>query len=296
MAKKITELPRLASRRIDAHKGLYGRILVLGGSRGMIGAPSLAAQAAFRSGAGLVRVAAPRSIQLSVAQLAPCATTIPLPEDEKGLISGDAINDILEALDDNDSLAMGCGMGQSVELQEVIKQVINNCPKPMVIDADGLNNLAASGIGSLQLNDNTILTPHPGEIKRLWKGYFREDMPSDRVRQAEMLSQRSGAVVVLKGAGTVVTDGISTYVNETGNPGMATGGTGDVLTGCIGALLGRQEGGLSALNAAILGVYVHGRAGDLAVAGLGETALMASDLIDWLGEAWASLEEEPESG
>ena len=261
----------------------------------MIGAPSLAANAALRSGAGLVRVAAPGSIQLSVAVLTPCATTIPLAEDGQGMISREAINDIVGALADNDSLAVGCGMGQSVEIQEVMKQIIANCDKPMVIDADGLNNLAAVGGASLQLTANTVLTPHPGEMERMWKGYFREEMPAERVKQAELMAKRSGAVVALKGAGTVISDGESTYVNETGNPGMATGGTGDVLTGIIAALLGRKEGALDALNSAILGVYVHGRAGDIAASVMGETGLMASDLIDFLGEAWESLEETGEN-
>jgi len=296
MAKRIVEIPKLSPRAKDAHKGLYGKVLVVGGSRGMVGAPALTANAAFRSGAGLVRVATPRSIQLSVAVLTPCATTIPLSEDNNGLISTEAIHDILRALEDNDSLALGCGMGQSIAIQEVMKQLISNCDKPMVIDADGLNNLAAIGGESLQLSANTVLTPHPGEMKSLWKGYFREEMPIEREKQAELMAKRGGAVVAVKGAGTVITDGERTYVNDTGNPGMATGGTGDVLTGIIAALLARKEGEMDALSAAILGVYVHGRAGDLAELVLGETGMMASDLLDFLSETWGNLEETEENG
>jgi len=289
MAEKITTIPQLKPRAVDAHKGLYGKVLVVGGSRGMIGAVSLAGNAALRSGAGLVRVATPGSIQLSVAQITPCATTIMLVEDEKGKISRDAVKDILGAMEDNDSMALGPGMGQSVELQEVMKEVVGQCQKPMVIDADGLNNLAGLVGGGLQLPENTVLTPHPGEMKRLWRAYFREELPADRLEQAEKLAERAGAVVALKGAGTVVTDGKRTYVNDSGNPGMATGGMGDVLTGIIGALLANKADKLSALNAAILGVYVHGRAGDQAAAVQGEIAMMASDLLDWLGDAWGSL-------
>jgi len=212
-----------------------------------------------------------------------------LAEDEKGRIGRAAVREILGAVEDNDSVALGPGMGQSVELQEVMKEVVGQCRKPMVIDADGLNNLAGLLGGGMQLPENTVLTPHPGEMKRLWRGYFREEMPIDRQEQAEKLAQRCGAVVALKGAGTVVTDGTRTYVNDTGNPGMATGGMGDVLTGMIGALLANRADKLSALNAAILGVYVHGRAGDQAAAVQGEVALMASDLLDWLGDAWGSL-------
>ena len=289
MAEIITTIPQLKPRAVDAHKGFYGKVLVVGGSRGMIGAPSLAGNAALRSGAGLVRVATPGSIQLSVAQITPCATSISLAEDEKGLISRAAVGEILGALDDNDSVALGPGMGQSVALQEVMKEVVGRCHKPMVIDADGLNNLVGLVGGGLQLPENTVLTPHPGEMKRLWRAYFREGLPVERVEQAEKLAERVGAVVVLKGAGTVVTDGARTYVNETGNPGMATGGMGDVLTGVIGALLANGADKLSALNASILGVYVHGRAGDQAAAVQGEVALMASDLLDWLGDGWGGM-------
>ncbi|MCP4708466.1 MAG: NAD(P)H-hydrate dehydratase [Planctomycetes bacterium] len=289
MAEIVTSIPQLKPRAVDAHKGLYGKVLVVGGSRGMVGAPSLAGNAALRSGAGLVRIAVPESIQLSVAQITPCATTIPLAEDENGRISREAIRDILGAIEDNDSVALGPGMGQSVELQEVMKEVVSKCQKPMVIDADGLNNLTGLVGGGLQLPENTVLTPHPGEMKRLWRAYFREELPEDRQEQAEKLAERAKAVVVLKGAETVVTDGARTYVNVTGNPGMATGGMGDVLTGIIGALLANQADKLSALNAAILGVYVHGRAGDQAAAVQGEVAMMASDLLDWLGDGWNSL-------
>lgn len=290
MTQRINTIPQLAPRATDAHKGDFGKVLIVGGSRGMIGAPSLAANAALRSGAGLVRVAIPETIQLTVAQLTPCATTIPL-EDDEGLISRRALNDIFNALEDNDTLALGPGLGQSNELAEIVQTVVSQCKKPLVIDADGLNNLAAAGGISLDLGSRAVLTPHPGEMRRLWRAYFREEIPTNRTEQAEKLAQHTGAIVVLKGAGTVVTDGKSTYINETGNPGMATGGTGDVLTGCIAALLARQgDGAVTALDAAVLGVYVHGRAGDLAGAAMGQTALIATDLLDWLVQAWKILE------
>ena len=291
MSQRITTIPKLTPRTAQAHKGDFGKVLIVGGSRGMVGAPSLAANAALRSGAGLVRVAVPQTIQLTVAQLTPCATTIPLAEDNKGFLSRHALNDILNALEDNDVLALGPGLGQTNELTELVPTVINQCDKPMIIDADGLNNLAAVGSNAWKLGPNTVLTPHPGEMRRLWQGCFREEMPADRTEQAEKLARRTHTVVVLKGAGTVVTDGKSTYINETGNPGMATGGTGDVLTGCIAALSARQgTAAMSVLDAAILAVYVHGRAGDLAAAVMGQTALIAADLIDRLCQAWQMLE------
>ena len=179
-------------------------------------------------------------------------------------------------------------------MQTVVESVLNHCDRPIVIDADGLNNLAAAKRGKdLQLLQNTILTPHPGEMNRLWDAFFREPLPPKRPDQAEKLAQRCGAVVVLKGAGTIVTDGKNTYVNKTGNPGMATAGSGDVLTGCIAALIARQgpAGTLSLLEAAVLGVFVHGRAGDLAATVLGETSVTAGDILDFLPDAWQSLAE-----
>jgi len=277
----ITDIPQLPTRLRDGHKGDYGKILIIGGSRGMIGAPSLAAQAALRSGAGLVRIAVPESIQLSVAQLTPCATTIPLAEDEKGMLSRAGEVEISQALADIDVVALGPGLGLSNDLQGIVTKVVKDFVGPIVIDADGLNNLAAAGV--MQLTANTILTPHPGEMQRLWRACFREKLPEQRQEQAEKLALRCGAVVALKGAGTVITDGKKTYINTTGNPGMATGGSGDVLTGCIAALAGQ---GLSALNASILGVYAHGYAGDLAAKELSETAMTANDIIEYLGRAW----------
>ncbi len=294
MAKAIKTIPTLGPRPDDAHKGLFGKVLIIGGSRGMVGAPALAANAALRSGAGLVRVAVPEVIQLSIAQLTPCATTIPLAQDAEGLISRDAIPVILQAIQDNDALALGPGIAQSNELQALVESILNQCDRPIVIDADGLNNLAAVKRGKeLQLPENAILTPHPGEMSRLWQAFSREPLPLNRSDQAEKLAERCGAVVVLKGAGTIVTDGKSTYVNETGNPGMATAGSGDVLTGCIAALIARQEpvGLFSPFEAAVLGVFVHGRAGDLAAAVLGETSVIATDILDFLPDAWQSLAE-----
>ena len=287
MTQKITTIPRLTPRPADAHKGDFGKVLIVGGSRGMIGAPSLTANAALRSGAGLVRVAIPETIQLTVAQLTPCATSIPLAEDEQGCLSHQALNDILNALEDNNVLALGPGLGQPNELAELVLAVVTQCDKPMVIDADGLNNLAAVGGKALELGSSAVLTPHPGEMQRLWRACLREEIPAQRTAQAEKLAQYTGSVIVLKGANTVVTDGQSTYINETGNPGMASGGTGDVLTGIIAALLARQgNGAMTTLEAAVLGVYIHGRAGDLAAAVMGQTSLIATDLLDWLVQAW----------
>lgn len=288
MNEVIAQIPRLPARPRDAHKGLFGRILIIGGSRGMVGAPSLAGRAALRSGAGLVRIAVPACIQLTVAGLVPCATTIPLAENAGGQISSKAISEILAAVEDNDIIAIGPGMAQSNELQNLLDSIIRQTEKPVILDADGLNNLASLWHEKMQMPAKTILTPHPGEMKRLWAAVLREPLPPDRQQQAETLARKLQAVVVLKGAGTVITYGKRTYINTTGNPGMATGGTGDVLTGCIAGVLGQ---GLTPFEAAVLGVYVHGRAGDLAAAERSEIALIAEDVIDFLPLAWREISQ-----
>lgn len=290
MSERVVDIPRLSPRPRQTHKGDCGRVLIVGGNRGMIGAPSLAANAALRCGAGLVRVATPLGVQSGVAQLATCATTIGLPESTDGLLGRYATREVLLELTKNDCLALGCGIGQSVHLEGMIKAVVKECQIPMVIDADGLNNLAAVGLSTVELSGNMVLTPHPGEMARLWaSAQPEEDLPKERIEQAERLAKQCGAVVVLKGADTVVTDGERTYVNETGNPGMATGGSGDVLTGCIAALLGMKQelSGMDVLGAAILGVYIHGQAGDLAAEEMSEVGMTAEDILDFLPAAWA---------
>ncbi len=278
--ERITEIPVLPPRRPDAHKGNFGRVLIVGGSRGMIGAPALAGLAAGRSGAGLVQLALPGSIVPAALAINPCATAVCLPEDDGGRLSSAALHELLGAVADNDVVAIGPGMSQSLDLRQILASLVAECDKPLLIDADGLNNLAALRPDMPPFSGETILTPHPGEFKRLWEAWMREPMPGDRQEQAAQLAQKTGAVIVLKGAGTIVTDGQRFYVNDTGNPGLATGGTGDVLTGCIAGLLGQ---GLAPLDAAILGVWAHGKAGDQAAEQASQVGLIASDLPTCLG-------------
>ena len=283
MAQIVTDIPKLTARPLDGHKGLFGKVLIVGGSSQMAGAAALAGLAALRSGAGLVRIAVPKSIQQTVAGLVPCATTVALAEDAAGRIDSAAIGPILDISVENDCLAIGPGLGQSVALQGIIRQVIGDYGGPLVIDADGLNNLAACWDEQMQLGPKTILAPHPGEFSRLFSAMSRESIPTNRTDQAEQLSAQCGGIMVLKGASTVVTDSERTYINTTGNPGMATGGAGDVLTGII---CGLAAGGLPPFEAAVLAAYIHGKAGDLAAEALGQTALIATDIIDHLGEAF----------
>jgi len=247
----IKNIPKLKLRAADAHKGDFGKVCIIGGCFGMSGAAALAGRAALRAGAGLVRVATPESILPIVASIEPSYTTIPLAEDSTGRISAKVINTILDAAGENDCLAFGPGIGTSGALRSVLEALIQQENLRMLIDADGLNNLSKIKDFPAKLKANLILTPHPGEIKRLWKAFFREQLPPDRQQQAGQLAQRTETIVVLKGAGTVVTDGQKVYINKTGNPGMATAGSGDVLTGVITALMGQ---GLSDFDAAVLGV------------------------------------------
>jgi ADP-dependent NAD(P)H-hydrate dehydratase len=279
----IKNIPKLKPRKPDAHKGDFGRVCIIGGCIGMNGAPALAGRAALRAGAGLVRVAVPESILPIVASIEPSYTTMPLPEDSEGRISAKAINTILDAANENDCLAFGPGIGTSSALRSVLETLIEQKQLRLLIDADGLNNLSAIKDWPDKLKANLILTPHPGEMKRLWTGLFREQLPPDRSDQAGKLAKHTKTIVVLKGTGTVVTDGQKVYINKTGNPGMATAGSGDCLTGIITALIGQ---GLSNFDAAVLGVYIHGLAGDIAAQKYGQVSLIATDVIDSIPNAF----------
>ncbi len=279
----IESIPKLRPRAVDAHKGDFGKVCIIAGSTGMSGAAALAGRAALRAGAGLVRVATTKSVLPIVASIEPSFTTIALPEDSLGRISAKAINPILEVLSENDVVAFGPGIGISGALRSVLEALLEQDQLRLIIDADGLNNLAGIKDWPAGLKARLILTPHPGEMKRLWSGLFREPLPSDRQQQATQLAQHTKTVVALKGAGTVVTDGQKVYINKTGNPGMATAGSGDVLTGVITALAGQ---GLSDFDAAVLGVYIHGLAGDIAAENLGQVSLMTTDIIQALGDAF----------
>ena len=248
----IETTPKLKPRKPDGHKGDFGRVCIIGGCIGMSGAASLSGRAALRAGAGLVRVAVPKSVLSIVASIEPSYITVPLAEDNSGRISARAMNTILKAVDENDCLAFGPGISTSGPLRLILETLIEQEHLRLLIDADGLNNLSVIRNWPDKLKADLILTPHPGELKRLWKGLFREQLPHDRQDQAGKLASRTKTIVALKGKGTVVTNGQKVYINKTGNPGMATAGSGDVLTGVIAALIGQ---GLSNFDAAVLGVY-----------------------------------------
>ena len=283
MMEKILALPQLPARPPDSHKGDYGKVLIVAGSMGMTGAAALAGRSALRAGAGLVRIATARSALPIVATIDPCYTTIPLAEDSAGRISAEAIGTILDAVADHDVVVFGPGIGQSHALRSIAERLIGVKDIRLLIDADGLNNLSRIKGWAQLVKARLILTPHPGEMRRLWSSVTRVDLPADRQALAEQFTHHVPCTLVLKGAGTVVADGKRVYVNTTGNPGMATAGSGDVLTGIIAALMGQ---GLADLDAAVLGTCLHGLAGDIAAGRIGQVSLIATDLVDGLPEAF----------
>ena len=283
--EEILLLPRLAPRAANANKGDFGKVLVVAGSRGMSGAAVLCGSAALRGGAGLVRVAMPECVWPVVAAGNPCYTTVPLPEDDAGGLSLSAAANLLRLVPDNDVLALGPGLGRGAEASRLVQQLYAQVNVPMVLDADGLNAFAGQAAGLKNHAAARVLTPHPGEFARLVQ-VDTKAVQAQRRELAARFAADHNVTVVLKGHGTIVTDGRRIYQNKTGNPGMATGGTGDVLTGLIAALMGQ---GLEPFAAAQLGVHVHGLAGDLARDDKGEVSLIASDLLDYLPRAFARI-------
>ena len=275
----------------DAHKGTYGRLLIVAGSVGKTGAAALAARAAMRSGAGLVTVATPESQQPIVAGLVLEPMTEPLPETARRTIARAALEPIMNLARERDALALGPGLGLEPETVEVARTLVRDVPRPMAIDADALTALAGHVEILRAAAAARCLTPHPGEMARL-VGATTKDVQDDRIAVTRDLAMRAQVHVVLKGATSVIAapDGL-VMLNPTGNPGMASGGTGDVLTGILGAFLAR---GLPPDVALPCAVYLHGAAGDAAAARLGQEALVAGDVIDALPEAFASLHATPE--
>lgn len=263
----------LPDRDPFAHKGKFGKILLLCGSEGFTGAAALAAMGALRSGAGLIFLGVPRSIYAIEAVKLTEAIVFPLP-DENGKLSADAIPEILDRLPKMDAVLVGPGLGQSQGVCEVVKTLLEQAECPVVLDADGINVMAGHIDVLRGRKAPTILTPHDGEFARLG-GMIGED----RVAAAEQLARDLGVIMLLKGHRTTITDGDTTYINGTGNPGMAVGGSGDVLAGIIVSLLGQ---GINPLEAAVCGAWLHGAAGDRCAAELGQYGMLPTDMLNVL--------------
>ena len=281
------DLPRLPPRDSDSSKRDYGRVVIVGGAPGMAGAPALAAMAALKSGAGLVEVLVPEAVATITAGFDTCMMTRSLANAADGTLGDTAAPLLFERLAACTVAAVGPGMGRSAGVATIVRRLWRDLPQPTVFDADALWALAQMGPAKRgQHAGPRVLTPHAGEMLRLL-GHDPASLRSgDRVWLEAMAVEMAAmidAIVVLKGPATLVTDGTRQAHTETGNPGMATGGTGDVLTGVIAALLAQ---GLSPFDAARLGAWVHGRAGDLAAADLGEISMTARDLLERLPTAF----------
>jgi NAD(P)H-hydrate epimerase len=282
--------PALPHRPAEAHKGSFGRVLIVAGSRGMSGAACLSGLGALRGGAGLVTVAVPVGIQPVVAAVEPSYLTAALPEDSAGRITSESRVELEDLIAKNSVIAFGPGCGMSDELQALVMWLYAEVEQPLVIDADGINALAQCLAkqpgGRLPTPRGArILTPHPGEFARLTNS-TTSAVQQNREELASEFARRHHVILLLKGAQSVITDGERVATNQTGNSGMATGGSGDVLTGLIAALLAQ---GLTPFDAAHLGAHLHGLAGDLAAAELSQPGLIASDIARYLGKAWLAV-------
>lgn len=283
-----------------SHKGDYGHILIIAGSKGKTGAALMAAKACLKSGAGLVTVAVPESLIDIFQNRVTEEMTLPLPDDGKGMLSSKAIDEILNfAAQKIDVIAIGPGMGVSHDTEKIMNELIQKSTVPMVVDADGINSIGNSRLKIQSLKEilrkakaPIVLTPHPGEMARLLnqkseEKELRVKIEKDRINTALSFSKETGTYLVLKGVPTIIAEpGGNAFINTTGNPGMATAGSGDVLTGVIASLLGQD---LSPMAASMLGVYIHGLAGDIAAKVRGEHSLIASDIIDFLPDAFLKL-------
>ena len=279
-------------RPLSSHKGSYGRVLVVAGSTGMTGAAALASEAALRAGAGLVTLATPKHLNPILEGLLPEVMTLPLPETDAGSLAVSATSAILEFAEKTKSiLAIGPGLSQHPETVSFVHHLIRENRERgldlrMVIDADGLNALSQDRETLSLLNSETVLTPHPGEMARLTKTPI-PTLETDRISTAQQFASEYGVTLVFKGAPTVISDpNGNLWVNSTGNPGMATGGMGDVLTGVIAGLMAQD---ISSESAAALGVYLHGLAGDIAADSSGMHGLIASDVLKVVPQAISSL-------
>lgn len=274
------------NRPDDSNKGTLGSLLCICGSYGMAGAAIMAGKAALRCGIGLLKIAVPKSIYPV------CATNIlesvyyPLEETSNGVISSKNTDFLLEMCEKSSAVVIGCGLSVCDDTKNLVQSVITNCEKPLVIDADALNCICNKPEILKNLKAPAIITPHPGEMARLLHS-TPKTVNSNRENTAIDFAKKFGVVTVLKGAGTIIAspDG-EVYINHTGNSGMATGGSGDVLSGIIGSLLAQ---GASPINAAAAGVFLHGIIGDLAAEKLGKISMLPTDMIDMIPTAYLKL-------
>lgn len=272
----IESIPPLPPRPREGHKGLFGRVLIVGGSEQMIGAPVLAGTAALRLGSGLVQIAIPKSVLASALSITP---------ELIGLALGSSDTLLLKAAEQAGVLVIGPGLGQSPSVRRRLERLVR-FDKPMVLDADALNEMARKW--PKKVSSKAVLTPHPGEMRRL---IGNQSVPTDnpgRIELACTFAAKRNVTLVLKGDHTVVTDGKRYFLNSTGDSSLSKGGSGDVLSGMLGCLLGQK---MDPFDAACLAVHLHGRAGELAGAKLGRRSVLSRDVIDAIPAAIAEHEQ-----
>jgi hydroxyethylthiazole kinase-like uncharacterized protein yjeF len=276
----------LPPRPSESHKGTYGYLLVVAGSVGLTGAACMTCESALRAGAGMVTLGIPRSLNIAMESRLTETMTRPLPETDPQSLSLSAFDEIAALSKRMQVVAVGPGLSTHSETQQLVRKVVSEIHLPMVIDADGLNALAGHLDILASRKSPTIICPHPGEFSRL-AGLSIPEVQKDRPRFAREFSDKWRVELIMKGAPSLVatTDG-RLLVNTTGNPGMATAGSGDVLTGILAALLCQ---GLSPPDAAVLGTYLHGLAGDIAAEKFTKWGMVAGDIIRCLPDAWRKL-------
>ena len=278
----------LPKRKPDGHKGDFGKLFVLAGSTGLTGAATLAATAAARTGLGLVTVGCPSSLNPILETKLTEAMTWPLPDvGKKGALAKRGLGEIRKKITDCDALIIGPGIGRHFETRDLLQRLVNGLDKPTIIDADGLNAFEKNRDALTSEHTKFVLTPHPGEFRRL----IDEDIPDEMYARFNFIrdyANKYNSVIVYKSSPSLIVDPMGQlFLNPTGNNGMATGGTGDVLSGIIGSLLAQ---GVSPLGSALCGVYIHGLCGDIAAAEYGERAMIAGDLIEFLPDAFWLIE------
>ena len=285
--KLITDTPAPPPRPQHGHKGTFGSVLIVAGSRGMSGAASLAGRAALHGGAGLVTVAVPHCIQETVAATHPSYMTVGLNHDGDGRVCSPAFEAIESHLSRQTTVAVGPGLGQSQQVSDFVQQLYRDARQPLVLDADGLNAFVddADKLGNRVDDAARVLTPHPGEFARLIQCSTRE-LESDRQRLAAEFAKQHGVVLLLKGHQTIITDGQRLAVNSTGDTGLATGGSGDVLTGLIASLLAQK---MEPFSAAQLGAHLHGLAGELASEKYTDRYTTSLEILEQLSNAWRKI-------
>ena len=278
----LAELAPLPARDLEYHKGNGGRILVIAGSAGMTGAGGMASLSGLRAGAGVVLWAIPRSLNFVGEAMNLEVMTLPIPDTPAGAPSMDAREILVEAARETDCVVLGPGLPVAGDTGELMRLLIPEIYPPLIVDGGAFSAIGTDVMILRKRQNPTIITPHPGEMGRI-TGKTSAEIQEKRRDFAVKYAKLSGAVVALKGHRTLVTDSRAVYENETGNPGMATAGAGDVLCGVIAALVGQ---GLAPFEAAKLGVFLHGLAGDLATADKGVHGVIASDIIDFLPAAF----------